>query len=591
MEKLTENIKKAFEYKSEGLYKEAIDYFYKAFTVDNDSIEIMNELAHLYSKLNRIDRAIDFCEQILAKVPNDYETRFYMSKLYEKCRNYEKAEQNLMSLFNMQQDIIRTTESLFIILEKMDNPNKIIELYEAHKKELESSIIFCEVGWAYLSLNDKENAQNYFKKAYELDNTNIEAGSRVAEIMVDNKEYDEAEILLNNLLKYSENDRVYYLLAEISDIKGNIDDAINYYILALKLNDKNPQYYYKLGGLYVFKGFHSKAEECYGQAINICPENVLYQYTLAYLFFINNKFELAKRVISDILELDENYTDALVLKLQILLHDNDVAQAGNIVEKLDKCEFKTEQIYYALALYYAELRLWNKSIDNIKQAIIHNENSCAYKYELALYYFEIQEYNKVREICENIISINEKYVNAYVLNAKVYFALENYDKANQYIGMSLKLDLNLPEIYYLKGMLAVKNNDKQLAIENYKTAVSMSPNNVLYYAAVANGYYSILQYEDAYYYYKESSEMDSSNGEYRYFMAKCCEKMGKMDAAITNYSVAKRLAPLNIQYLEDYAIALASNNKKKQAVEVLKLSMKSYSTEEKDRIKNLISKI
>ena len=47
---LTQYIKQAFKYKSEGSYKEAIDYFYKALAIDNDSCEVMSELAYLYSK-------------------------------------------------------------------------------------------------------------------------------------------------------------------------------------------------------------------------------------------------------------------------------------------------------------------------------------------------------------------------------------------------------------------------------------------------------------------------------------------------------------------------------------------------------------
>lgn len=588
MENLTENIKKAFEFKNEGLYKEAIDCFYKAFTIDNDSVEIMSELAHLYSKLNQLDRAIDFCEQILAKVPDDFETRFFISKLYRKYSDYNKAEQNLIILFNKEQEIIKTTEELFLILDRNNKPEKIIELYNLKENVLKSSVIYCYVGNAYLKIKNEVKAEEYFKKAFETDKSNAEAGSRVAEILYKDGLYEETETLLNNLLKYSENDRVYYILAEICYVKSDYDQAINYYVLALKLNDKDALYYYKLGGLFVQKGFFKEAEECLNKAVYIEPDNLLYNYTLAYFYFISEKYSVAKHIIDDILARDKNYKEALTLKLQILLKENNLAQAGTIVESLSKVEQKDEGIYYSFALYYASLNMWNKAANNIKQAILLNENSCDYNYELAGYYFKQKMFDKTKNVCEKIISINNKYINAYILISKAFLALNDYENADINIEKALKLDMNIPEIYYLKGIILEKNNEKISAIENYKTAVLMNPCQVEYYDAVACGYYSINDYESAYNYYKEASELDVVNPKYRYYIAKCCEKIGRTEEAIVNYSVARRLSPFTIEYVEDYAKILFQNKKRKQAISLLKTAMKNFSSEEKQRLKKLM---
>ena len=589
MENLTENLKKAFDYKNDGLYKEAIDYFYKAFTIDNDSVEIMSELAHLYSKLNQIDRAIDFCEQILSKDPKDFEIRFYLVNLYKKLFNYEKAEQNLFVLFEEDAHKLRAAEELFSVLEKNNKPEKIIELFLANENELKSGEIYCFVANSYLAKGDREKADEFFKFAFELDETNVEAGSRVAEKLFQYGHYEETENLLNNLLKYSENDRIYFLLAEISYLKSQYDKAINYYTLALKLNDKNTQYYYKLGGLYVQKGFFLEAEECYNKAIYIEPDNLLYNYILAYLYFVNNKYVLSKHILEDILKRDSEYQDALSLKLQILLKENDLAHARSIVETLSKLEEKSERVYYSFALYYAGLNMWNKAVENIKQAILFNENSCEYNYELASYYFELKEYVEAEKVCNKIISINAKFIQAHILLAKLFVSMDDYEKAKCSIEKALILDLNTPEVHYLKGVVLEENNDKSRAIESYKIAVSMAPNKVEYYEAVADCYYSIKNYEDAYNYYKEASDMDVLNGKYHYQMAKCCEENGNIDSAISSYSMAKRLSPLNVQYVEDYAKVLWNNNKKKQAVSLLKASSKLFSADDKKRIKSEIT--
>lgn len=588
MDNLTENIKKAFEYKNEGQYKEAIDYFYKAFTVDNDSVEIMNELAHLYSKLNQIDRAIDFCEQILVKIPDDYDTRIYMSKLYKKQQNYQKAKQNLLLVFEKGQNILKTAEELFFVLQKLNEAEEILNLYYSREDELTSSVIYCYVGWAYYVMENNYRSEEYFRKALELDRSNIVAGSRVAEILLENGSYEEAQVLLNNLLKYSENDKVFYILAEICYIKGYYDKAINYYNLALKHNDRNTQCYYKLGGLYVQKGFFEEAEECYNKAIYIEPNNLLYSFTLAYLYFISGKYSLAMSILEEILTKDKEYKDAVVLKLQILLKEKDLAGTRDLVDYLSKYEPKDDRIYYVLSLYYAELNLLNKAVNNIKKAIIMNENSCEYNFELANYYYKLKEYQEAQNVCNKIISINDKFIQSYILNAKIYLELKNYSKVDENIDKAINLDMNISEIYYIKGIINEKKNNNKTAIENYKTAISMAPGNVIYYEALAGCYYSIHEYDNAYEYYKEASGLDVSSGEYRFYMAKCCEKTGKVEMAISNYSIAKRLSPFNIEYLIAYTDILYRNNRKRQANSIIKSSMKLFSQEDKNRLKKLI---
>ena len=95
-ENLTDFIKKGFDNKEIGDYKTAIDYFYKALAIDNSSVEIMGELALLYSNLCQYDRAISFYEQeIKAKVLNGrhkgetivIENEYYEGEAYSQKYN------------------------------------------------------------------------------------------------------------------------------------------------------------------------------------------------------------------------------------------------------------------------------------------------------------------------------------------------------------------------------------------------------------------------------------------------------------------------------------------------------------------------
>lgn len=591
MRDLTEYIKKAFEYKQDGCYKEAIDYFYKALAIDNNSTEIMGELACLYSKLHQYDRAVSFYEQVLSRNPDDYQTRFDFALMYKKKRDYLKAEEQFVILFGLQFNQVQVAEELFYVLLKQNKFDKIIEFYNIRANFIKSSLVCYYVGQAYLETDRKNIADEFFKQSFEIDENNIESGCYIAKMLYENAMYSQTEELLKKLLSHSENDVIYFLLAEIDYIKSNYDSAIKNYSLAIRLNDKNSEYFYKLGVVYALKGFLVEAEENYAKAITLEHDNLLYNYTLSYLYFMNKKKDHAKRIVDYVLSLNENYLPALSLSLLISIDKNDITMAKKIVEKINAQKDRDEFSHYAVSVYYSHLNLWSNAINSAEKAVLYNPKSCEYNYELAKCYYNLKDYKKTVEICENIISINNKYINSYIMLSKVLYEQGKFEESLKNIEIVQKLDMNMPEVYYIKGSILKDKKIYQDAIDCYRTAITMAPDNVQYYAAVAEVYYIIKNYEQACEFYKEAADIDVSNSEYRFKIAKCSEELENYDNAISNYSFAKRISPQNIEYLIAYADVLLKIKNKQKAVKLVKSSMKFFSKSEKEILKEYLNKI
>ena len=132
--------------------------------------------------------------------------------------------------------------------------------------------------------------KDYFKKSFSIDKDNIEAGIKVVDFLIDKGQIQEAEQIVLNLLKSSEDDKLLYLLAEINYIKSNYDNALKYYSYAIKANPQNALYYFKIAIIFSVKGFFKEAEEAYCKATTIEPNNILYNYALAYLYYMNGKY-------------------------------------------------------------------------------------------------------------------------------------------------------------------------------------------------------------------------------------------------------------------------------------------------------------
>ena len=132
MNDINEYLKKAFEYKNSNDNKKAIDFFYKALAIDNGSVEIMFELAQMYSGLCKYDRALSFYEQILSIDKDNYKAIYYSAIMYRKMNNDVQSVKLLKKLAKTDYDKEQIAEELFSIYLKQNSYNEIIQDYHSY---------------------------------------------------------------------------------------------------------------------------------------------------------------------------------------------------------------------------------------------------------------------------------------------------------------------------------------------------------------------------------------------------------------------------------------------------------------------------
>ncbi len=587
---LTEHLKTAFEYKNNGDYKQSIDYFYKALAIDNESTEIMSELASLYSKLCRYERSISFYEQILQKDNENNDAKYKLAYLLKITKDYKRAEEILTELYNAGFNIEETAVELFFIMVYNHKYGRIITSFNKYSKRLKNSSALYFVALAHSELGNKNTADEFFRKSFNNDEKNILPGIEIANRLLEKGKKEEAKQFANRLLKYTEDDRIYYLLAEIEYSDGNLENAIKYYSYAIKINPKKAKYYFRLALTFSLKGFFKEAEESYCKAINLDSGNETYNYALAYMYYITAKYELAEKITDYLLYRNPDNMQAVSLKILILTENNKNQFAGKLIEKLEQEINKDDFAYYSQAIYYSKLNLWEKASEAIREALKLNKDSLEYNYQSAKFNYELGKADEAKHICEKILKENPKYIQAYILLSKICYAQKDYIKAQSLINKVMELDKNIAEAYSLNAAIYIEQKNYEKAIEQYKIAASISPDNEEYYAKIAECYYKSEQYKDAYAYYKEAADFNITMAKYRYYMAKCSELTNDNENALSNYSFAKRLAPSNTEYLKDYAQFLYKIGKKRDAVNLLKSIKKQMSTEAAEDIKSLIKK-
>lgn len=570
---VTEYIKKAFEYKASGNYKQAIELLYKALNVDNESSEILNEIAGLYFKINNPERAIEYYEQALMTDAFNFGIKLNLALVYKYIGNVDKAINLLESIYSKHPK----PEYLSELIQCLYMENRYEELIELYKRsgfqDSQIDALHYFTALAYFELKDINNAEALYRKTLGCNPHNLDAKYSLAELLCEKKFYDEAELLLLNVLESKICAKSYFLIGEINFSKDLLDKAINYFSIASTIDFKNPAYFYALATAYSLKGFLEEAEENYQKAVKLSPNNLSYNYTLAYLYYQTAQLSKAKMKLSYILSINSHHIDALILKALIYSDSDDVVNANRILDEVLSQTSTNDFAFYVKSILFKKLNWWDKAIETIKKALEIKPQSLEYMSELAKYYFEGKFYRESRATSYKILEIDSNYVFAYIQLAKVFVKLEDYETALKNIELALNLDDNSHEAYYLKALVMRKSEINNFAIENAKIAISLAPEKTEYYEFVAQVYFLQQKYKEAYSYFKEAASLDMFKGDYRYYMAKCSQFIKDVNGAVLNFSQAKRLNPANVFITNEYSDFLCSIDRYKQALDVLKSTL------------------
>jgi len=234
------------------------------------------------------------------------------------------------------------------------------------------------IGFVYQNLNDFNNANNYYRKSLELDNSNFDTNFNIGILNYKKKNFKEAEKIFVNLSKkFSENKDIFYNLGVIKYEMELYKEAIKYFEKALNLNDK-----------FYFAQHH--LAECYEKLNNIdlAIENYikaelinLYKYNntlnnLGNIFLKLKKYDQSEKYFLNALNYQGSaqiiYNNLAVLYLEIL----DVDKAYYFLEKainLDKNNTKIFSRLISTSLYLNKDINYYKKISEEYGDIVSNQ--------------------------------------------------------------------------------------------------------------------------------------------------------------------------------------------------------------------------
>lgn len=358
----------------------------------------------------------------------------------------------------------------------------------------------------------------------------------------------------------------------------DLQDAIEFYITAIKLDPSLPESYYRLASLMWENGqigLQTAIEQC-KTAVSLAPKNINAHIYAGYFMKMANDYKSAEDEFKNAIKIGgiNSSRPRLILSLSILQKMN--------FEKITVKEF-AKCMYYLVtgSLTFAWdatfIKMLYKSFSEALSIMFYKstgefcERFNGYQAAVGVYKKALERtqrdelfYHKIADVClrrdkmEYAVDCYKKALEANPSNRDVLIKLatitqtfypENVDEAIDYYNKLLEIETDTAQIYYELGHLYLKKIDKVHAIVAFKLALEKDCENPFYNNSLAYAFVQAELYDDAIEYYQKAIKLNPD----KQWTSIVCQALGAIysqikgnsEAAIASFQAGLILDPEN----------------------------------------------
>lgn len=313
----------------------------------------------------------------------------------------------------------------------------------------------------------KEHAELFYRKSL-IENKNLfEANKNLGLILIDQKNFLEAEYYLNKAVKINGKCSLSIVNLSLSYRKQRkLEEALELAKKACQLSPDNFKYLNNLGLAYKYNNFLADAGECFRMAIKICPNYSEAHNNLGTVIQRNNPFEA--------------------------IHHYEAAKHDETIS----CE-----VFFNLACAYRDIANTLKSFFYIKKSIKQNPNFSNGFKVLGILNVDSGNFKKAISCFKKSIEIDRYNTEVYRLLGKIYlFSKEEVLKIENLIRENIFPEEEIKHLYFALGDFFEKHKDYENSWHYLKKAndviskrVSFSKSNAIKNHQLINKFYHGLK--------------------------------------------------------------------------------------------------
>lgn len=370
--------------------------------------------------------------------------------------------------------------------------------------------------WYYLAncydkTGDIVAAKNAYIKVIELRDEYLDAYKNLCVILIKLGEADEAIKYAQMAEKLDEDDYIYDFIIGTSYMKKkDFENALTPLCKALEKSPNNTGNLNSLGTCYMALGKSDEAVKMYQKVIEINPENSTAYYNIGSAYQIKQNHKKAVEYLQKAVELDEDETYITALAMSEVKLGDYTNALKHYKQLAMLCPGK-ENYKYNIVTCYEALGELNTAINMLEGMVYVNPKFILPAQKLANLYIKTNQLNKAKDIYDKILLKNK--VTAEILHqyAILSSSLCDTDTAEKMLKKVIRMNPEIAKAHKDLGIIYLNKRLFDYAEDEFKTALSLAPNDFEILFEYGNFLYSISKNLEADRYYGEALEVSPNN--------------------------------------------------------------------------------
>jgi tetratricopeptide (TPR) repeat protein len=344
-------------------------------------------------------------------------------------------------------------------------------------------------GIEYYKKDNLQKAENFFKKAIELQPMYAQAYNNLANLEVKRGNLDLA--ITYNLQAIQINPsypEAYYNLAMIYKKKKDFANEISYLNQTVQADPKFYQGYFTRGLAYYQAGNYEQAKYNFAETLKLKNDHYLASQNLGIIYANELNKKEAETYLKIAIKLNKKNPTSYYYLAAIYQTSGQIFEAMENYRKAIDLDPSNYKAYIALSKCYEQNDEIDRAIDTLRDATQYNTSNAEPYNMIGLLYLKKDKYIEATQSFQKAVELNSKRAIYHYNLSQSYICLNmkararaEYEKATSITPATVQDYIDLSEIFYDRSMASY-------AIKTLKDGILALPENDYLYVALANFY-------------------------------------------------------------------------------------------------------